>query len=305
MPLSKNPTRTFTIEKSWKREINRRWREYKKTTIDQLIAINNPLVQTNAAKPFALDASQIRIYMTFVETQIQRLLLETQQAPNWQANYQLQSYQRALDTTRAQLMSQGAPIIRTQQEIAAGAVLQPLTATPSLASGIVGSQPIHQDALQFLFTRSYDTLKGWTDKLAIETRQILVDGIEQGQGIREVTRNIRDRIGVSRSRAELIARTETIQAYQRGGTNEAARLEEELDEPIKMRWVTAFDSRVRHIHRSFHGTLVTPEENFKRISISPWNCRCGQIATIEDAITPAKEKKFRKQRKQLLSLPTR
>jgi len=302
MPLSKSPTRTLTIEKTWKREIDRRWRAYKKSTIAQLIAINNPLVQTNAVKPFSLDASQIRVYMTFIETQVARLLLETQQAPNWQSKYQIQSYQRALDTTRAQLISQGAPIIRTQLEIAAGAVLQPLTATPSLAAGIVGSQPIHQDALQFLFTRSYESLKGWTDKLAIETRQILVDGLEQGQGIREVTRNIRDRIGVSKSRAELIARTETIQAYQRGSTNEASRLEDELGEPILMRWVTSIDGRVRHLHAGWHGTLVTPEDNFSRIQRSPWNCRCAQIATIAEANTPAKNKKFKEQRKALLAL---
>lgn len=305
MPLSRNPTKTLTIEKSWQREINRRWREYKKTTIRMLDRFNNETIRANAVKPFELDASQIRIYMTFLDAQIQSLLLETAQAPNWQARYQLQSYQRALDATRAQLISQGAQIIRTQEEIAAGLALRPLTATPSLAAGIVISQPVHQDALQFLFSRSYDSLKGWTDKLSTETRQILVNGVEQGQGIREITKNITDRIDVSKSRAEVIARTETIQAYQRGATNETKRLEEELGEEIKMRWVTAMDSRVRHLHAAWHGTLVTPKENFARIERSPWNCRCSQIATIEEAITPKKEKKFKEQRKALLRLESR
>ena len=302
MALTKNPTRTRTIEKAWQREINRRWRAYKKLTIEALESANNQAIQTNAIKPFELDASQIRTYMTFIDNQIGRLLLETIQAPNWQAKYQLQSYQRSLEVTRAQLISQGASIIRTQEEIAAGLALQPLTAVPSLAAGVTVTQPIHQDALQFLFTRSYDSLKGWTDKLSIETRQILVDGLEQGKGIRELTKNITDRIDVSKSRAELIARTETIQAYQRGATTEARRLEEEIGEDILMRWVSAEDSRVRLLHASYHGTLVTPEQNFERIGRSPWNCRCAQVATIAEAITPKKEEKFKKERKRLMAI---
>ena len=304
MALTKSPTHTLTIEKAWLREIRRRWRLYKKTTIAELHRMNNALIRTNATKPFEFDGSQIRIYMSFIETQIQRLLLETETAPNWQAKYQLNSYQRALEATRGQLISQGAAIIPTQEEVLIGQGLRPLSAIPSIATGSI-TQPIHQDALQFLYTRSFDSLKNWTDKMSVETRQILVDAMEQGKGIRELTRNITDRIDVSRSRAETIARTETIQAYQRGATTEAKRLEEELDEPILMRWISAGDSRVRNLHANWHGTLVTPEENFKRIGVSSFNCRCAQIATIEDAITPVKEKKFKEQRKALLRLERR
>lgn len=302
MSLSKNPTRTRTIEKAWQRDINRRWREYKKSTIEWLNASNNALIKTNATKPFEFDASQIRIYMTFADAQIQRLLLGANEAPNWQAQYQIQSYQRALETTRAQLISQGAAIIPTQEEVLAGQGMRPLTATPSLASAGIITQPIHSDALQFLYTRSYDSLKNWTDRMSVETRQILVDGMEQGKGIRELTRDISKRIDVSRSRAELIARTETVQAFQRGSTAEANRLEEELGEPILMRWLSAADSRVRHLHANWHGTLATPEQNFERIGVSSFNCRCTQIATIEDAITPKKQEKFDKERKALLRM---
>jgi SPP1 gp7 family putative phage head morphogenesis protein len=304
MATSKNPTKTLSIEKAWIRDISRRWSRFKKSSINLLNDMNQQSLAINKAQPFQLDPSQIRIYMSFIENQISRLLLESGQAPNWQSAYQAQSYQRALEVTRAQLISQGADIVRTQEEIRQGLALQPMTATPSLSTGLA-TQPIHQNALQFLFTRSYDSLKGWTDALSRETRQILVDGIEQGQGIREVRKNIVDRIGVSRSRAELIARTETIQAYQRGASNEGARLEEELGEKILMRWVTARDSRVRHTHANWHGTLATPQDNFKRIQVSPWNCRCSQIATIEDAITPAKEKRFKKERKALLMMERR
>ena len=301
MPLDKNPTKTMSIEKAWLRDIRRRWAAYSKAVISEL---RNPSTLAINRDGFEFDftASQIRVYMSFVERQIRELLLGTGEAPNWQAQYQAQSYQRALDLTRAQLISQGASIIRTQEEIALGAALQPMSATPSLAIGPITSQPIHQDALQFLFTRSYESLNGWTDALARETRQILIDGVEQGQGIREVTRNLTSRIDVSRSRAELIARTETIQASQRGATNEAKRLEEELGEVVQMRWITSRDDRVRHLHASWHGTLATPEDNFKRIQISPWNCRCAQIATLEDSITPKKQDKFRKERQALLSI---
>lgn len=303
MTISKNPTKTGSIEKAWLRDLSKRWRKYKQATL-KLLTDQNKALTTNAAEPFAMDASQIRVYMTFIESQIRSILLGTDSAPNWQARYQFMSYQRALEVTRAQLASQGAGMIRTPEEQAAGLALQPFTATPSLSTGVI-TQPIHQGALQFLYTRSYESLKGWTDKLAIETRQILMDGLEQGKGIREVRRQIYDRIGVSKARSELIARTETIQAYQRSASAEAARLEEELGEPIKMRWLSAEDSRVRPLHASYHGTLVSPSKNFERISISPWNCRCSQVATLEDSITPKTEEKFRKQRERLMILASK
>lgn len=271
----KNPTKTRTIETAWLREINKRWRELAKRIRDRL---NQPI--TNAE--FAMSAEQQRSFMVWLEAQINELLLDD--GDNWQAKYQLSSYERALDRNRALLRAQGADLQPTPREIqqAAGLTAAQFTATPSLVAGAVTQMPpIHQDALEFLFTRSYESLNGWTDAFAKETRQILRQGVEEGQNTRKVSREIMKRLDVSRSRARVIAQTETIQAYQQSSTNEAKRAEEELGETILMRWKSAEDSKVRPLHASWNGTAVTPAQNARRINQSPWNCRCAQAPVIK------------------------
>jgi SPP1 gp7 family putative phage head morphogenesis protein len=141
--------------------------------------------------------------------------------------------------------------------------------------------------------------------MARETRQILFEGVQQGKGIDDVVRDMRARIDVSKSRARVIARTETIQAYQRSGTNEAERASVELGEEVLMRWLTVRDIRVRHLHATWHGTLATPKENRARINVSPWNCRCAQAPVIPEANTEKKRKKFKKEREALLLIERR
>lgn len=302
MALSNNPTRTRTIEANWLREINRRWAAFRKSTTERLRAMNAGELVTNDAL-FALDPGQQRIYMQFLLNEIERLLMGTAEPPNWQAVYQTQAYQRGIESTRASLISQGASIVPTEIERQAALGLEAFTATPSI--GTTGAAPIHRDALEFLHTRSFTSLKGWTDAMARETRQILFDGVEQGKGIDQVVREMVDRQGVSRSRARVIARTETIQAFQRSSTNEAQRASEELDEEVLLRWLTVRDDRVRHLHATWHGTLSTPKDNRARINVSPWNCRCGTAPVIAEANTEKKRAKFKKEREQLLTLERR
>lgn len=308
MAISSNPTRTRVIESNWERDINRRWAVFKRNTVAELRRVNklaNPEdIVVNKGATFTISAGQQRTFMAFLQSEIDRLLLGTDEPPNWQAQYQAQAYQRGLDSTRASLISQGADIVPTELERLAGIDLTPFTATSSLGT-ITSSAPIHQDALEFLFSRSYEKLNGWTDAMASETRQILFDGVAQGKGIDDVVREMVDRQNVSRTRARVIARTETIQAYQRSSTNEAARAAEEIGEEVLLRWLTVRDSRVRHLHATWHGTLTTPANNRKRINVSPWQCRCGTAPVIPEANTPAKQKKFKKEREQLLTLERR
>ncbi len=305
MALSKNPTRTAVIEANWERDIRRRWLAFKQSTTEALRRLNagdSPIL-TNEGALFTISPVQQRTFMAFLQTQIDRLLLGTTEAPNWQGIYQAQSYQRGIDATRQSLISQGSGIVPTEVERLAAIDLTPFTATPSL--GISSNAPIHQDALEFLFERSYEKLNGWTDSMASETRQILFDGVAQGKGIEDVVREMVARQDVSRNRARVIARTETIQAFQLSSTNEAERAADEIGEPVLLRWLTARDDRVRHLHATWHGTLSTPKENKARINVSPWNCRCASAPVIPEANTEAKQKKFKKEREQLLTLERR
>lgn len=310
MALVKHPTKTQRIEQNWNRDITKRWALFTTSVTDRLRQLNKIAVVfdpatalANAEEIFSMNAGQQRIYMSFLQQEIERLLMGTQVPPNWQATYQIQAYQQGIDSTRQALISQGADIVPTAQEILQAADLGDFTATPSLGTGpAIPTAPIHRDALEFLYSRSYESLDGWTDKMATEVRGILFDGASEGKGIAEIVREMVKRIDVSKSRAQLIARTETIQAFQRSNTNETSRASAEIGKPILLRWLTSRDTRVRHLHREWHGTLATPKQNLIRISESPWNCRCAQAPVIPRANNEKNTAKFAKQRKELLAM---
>ena len=297
--LKEDPTQTRGIEKRWLREINKRWALFEKTI---LMPLDNNL-QLNALEA---DASQIRIYMVFLQQQIDSILMVTTSAPNWQATYQLRAYERAIERSRAELRRQGANIALTIEELQQAAILIPsdFTATPSLTSGAgtAVQNPIHQESIGQLFTRSYESLEGSTSAMAKEIRQVLTDGVRQGTGVKDVTRDIQKRISVSKSKAELIAQTEVTGAYRISQINQADIASEELGEPIGLRWLTRRDGKVRDLHARWHGTITTPEEADIRNSVSPFRCRCSLSPVIEEADTPEKQDKFDEQRKTLLTL---
>ena len=305
MAIEANPTRTRTIENKWLRDINRRWKKFTTDSMAQLVNINKSNLEVNQETPFTLDASQIRVYMAFYQDMIDSLLLGTTDAPNWQAEYQLQSYMRGVERARGSLISQGADLIPTAAETFAAQGLAPFTAIPTLGA-MPTLAPIHSDSLEFLFSRSYDSLKKWTDAMTIETREILVSAGREGKGIREVTKDITDRISVSKSRAERIARTEINQAYSVAQINEVNRASEELDEDIKTRWITAVDGHVRHSHANVHGVVMDTERASKIKSTDGINCRCALTPVLPDA--PGLEKKnekFKKERKHLIKLESK
>ena len=105
---SSSPTGTGRIEKAWHGEISRRWLAFKKSTISMLREMNTDGQIVN--ETFTFGAEQIRTYMVFLEEEIQRLLLASSGAPNWQAEYQIAAYTRGLENTRQSLISQGASL---------------------------------------------------------------------------------------------------------------------------------------------------------------------------------------------------
>lgn len=297
-----NPTKTGRIQKSWFAEINRRYSKFSKDAVEKLREITAAPLAINAE--VGINASQQRIYMAWLMQEIE-LLTGAEPPNNWQNVYQLESYQRGLERTRESLISQGARMTLTEAERMAAQGLTSFTAIPSLTTtlSVATMAPIHQEGLEFLFTRSYESLKGWNDSLAKEVRQITFDAVRNGDGVTETAKKIRDRTGVAKSRAQNIAATETISAYRESSIAETQRASEELGEEIDMRWITAHDNRVRHLHAGFHGTISTPEETRRKGNISPYRCRCAQIPVIKGINdTPSKNEKFKEERASLLKM---
>lgn len=298
MAISDNPTKTRGIEKAWNREINKRFSEFQKSVIGNLRDLSQLTVNQFNANP-----DQLRAYMLFFQRELDRLIVG-----DWQEKYQQRSYELAIDRFMQELKRQ-EPLKKDNNPNLIGNAMTHnqggFLGTIISAFGRVRDflfNPVHQEALDFLFTRSFEALSGFSQEMARNVRIILVNGAEQGLGINEIARQINDRIGVGKSRAKLIAQTETIQAFQRGSINQARLTSEALGEEVGLRWLTVRDVKVRHLHAGWHGKVFTKENAFKNINISPWNCRCGLAPVIEEADTEAKRVKFSKERKQLRDL---
>jgi len=292
MAISDNPTKTRGIEKAWNREINKRFSEFQKSVIGNLRDLNRLTVNE-----FNVNPDQLRAYMLFFQRELDRLIVG-----DWQEKYQRRSYQLSIDRANQELKRQGVRLTSLE----GGSALTALELSAVIASfdSIAPNlfNPVHQEALAFLFTRSFEALSGLSQEMARNVRTILFNGAQQGLGINEIARQINERVSVGRSRARLIAQTETIQAFQRGTINQTTLAGEFLGEDIGLRWLTRRDNKVRHLHAGWHGKVFTQENAFKNINISPWNCRCGLAPVIEEADTEVKRIKFTKERKQLRDL---
>ena len=302
--ITHNPSKTKTLTESWFRDINKRWSEFKSKAVSELKSENK--IAVNEKEIFSMSPSQIRIYMQFYSNLVNELLLGTTKTPNWQAKYQLDSYMRSVARARADLIAQGLQLEPTLQESAFAMELSPeqFTAIPSLGVAATTTlAPIHADSLEFLFSRSYSTLKGWTDKMEVETRQILTDAVAQGKGITETVNEMTARINVSKSRAQVIARTEIIQAHQIGSINEVERLEEETGEELDLIWISALlVGRTRDLHWQWHGDVISKKEARRRIGVSPWNCLCALRAAISSKISKKKEAQYKEEKEEFRKL---
>lgn len=291
--MAKNPTKTRGIEKAWRREINKRFALFKKQVIAEARRIGS--ITVNA---FDADPSRIRAYMAFFQQELDRLIVG-----DWQEKYQRRSYELAINRSIAELRRQNASTVVTVLERELAGTIGSFTAVPSLglSTEALAGVPLHADALEFLFTRSFEALQGMSNDMARQVRQILFDGAQQGSSIADVTRAINDRINVGKSRARLISQTETIQAFQRGTINQARVSSDQIGEEVKLRWLTVTDSKVRDLHRRWHGQVFTEQEAAKNINISPFNCRCALSPVIAEADTAKKREKFKKEREKLLA----
>lgn len=302
-----NPTKTRSIERRWIKEVRAKYVKFGVDAANKLREITQGYAVLNVE--IGLNQSQQRVFMAWLMGEIEAL---TGELPpnNWQNQYQLESYYRALERTRASLISQGAQITMTDAEIVQASGITSFTATPSIGS-MTTLAPIHQDALEFLFTRSYESLKGWNDTLAKEVRQITFDAVKSGIGIREVTAQIKERVNVTSSRAELIARTEIGQAYKESALNEIDRASEELGEQLEARWISALSPTTRHRHASWHGDIVSTDEARKRKSgyymkSDIYNCKCSVVPVVRGfGDTPAKNKVFAEQKARYMEIESK
>jgi len=120
--------------------------------------------------------------------------------------------------------------------------------------------PVHEDTLQRLFARNFAELDGITDEVARQATRELADGMAEGVNPNEMARRITDRVdAVGKTRATVLARTETINAYTESTLNRYERFGAD-GVTVQAEFTTAGDSDVCAVCQALEGTTRTIED---------------------------------------------
>lgn len=103
---------------------------------------------------------------------------------------------------------------------------------------------------------------GASDALWSEIRAKTVERLQTGMPSEALKQQIEDITGYSEFRSDMIARTETIAAYNNGNLASARELTAEGFGPVAKRWSSVGDDRTRPSHADANGQTVWMDEPF-------------------------------------------
>jgi|MDSY01.1.fsa_nt_gb uncharacterized protein with gpF-like domain len=106
-------------------------------------------------------------------------------------------------------------------------------------------------------------LSGISISVARKVAQIIEEGREEGLSLNQLARRITEKVlPISRSRAALIARTETHNAASFANHNYHDTLRKDLGVNMMKRWVSTADERTRSAHVEANGQIRNMDEDF-------------------------------------------
>jgi SPP1 gp7 family putative phage head morphogenesis protein len=122
-----------------------------------------------------------------------------------------------------------------------------------------------------------------------EVRAIIEQPIAEGVRVEDIREQIQERMGVVRSRAELIARDQTLKTY--GQIQEARQTDAGIEEYT---WSTSLDERVRSRHSELEGTtqrwdsppVVDRKSGRREHPGLDYQCRCAAIPILPTGDLP-------------------
>jgi SPP1 gp7 family putative phage head morphogenesis protein len=137
------------------------------------------------------------------------------------------------------------------------------------------SAPETTSKIRLLATRSFNNMKGVSEQAKTQLNFILAQGMANGDGAGKIARDMTKKLGIPKSRAMMIARTEIVHAHAEGQLDAFEKLGvEELG--VMAEWHTAGDAKVCPRCRPLEGVILTVSEARGGIPRHP-NCRCAWI----------------------------
>lgn len=274
-----DPSRTSLLRRSFVAEMKRKFQAV-------IRAVTGALIEDDA---FGLGPSKSPL-ATNVEKQVWRFLTDDQKLTAFNKWFDSLVKSGILNPVDAKGKSWTANYVESAYR--KGALRAYFDANPALASApedfYKGSQqqflqstfgqPEKMSKIKLIATRTYEELKGITSVMSQQISRVLADGLAHGKNPHEVARLMSKTItGISRQRAEVLARTEIISAHAEGQLDsfEALGIEEV---GVMAEWLTAGDLEVCDECEELEGVVMSVEEARGLLPRHP-NCRCAWIPT--------------------------
>ena len=138
--------------------------------------------------------------------------------------------------------------------------------------------PIDQNVINVLEDRNLSALDGISDAMSKDIMSKMTDGVLKGYGVEKIARDIDESIdGIGRDRARLMARTETMYAF-----NSAARTQYEKIGVTEVEWYTSHLENVCEDCESLDGQTF-PMGEAPPCPYHP-NCPCILLPVIETGV---------------------
>lgn len=231
-PARIDPTRTLTLRKMMEAEIARRFNALRRAIIRLLeeedafglkrqsqvekqfaqyeaLTGNSSTIVGNTRYAFQTTSEQAESFRQWLQQQIDEKLLPPTGATgvatteDWWKKYTEEAYQRGLGRSFDDVnRMKGLP------EVYSGKKQQFL----NLQLG----GPAGQERVKQLSGRVFEEMKGLSASMVTGMRRELVDGLIQGKNPKVIARNLTKNVGIHKTRAERIARTEIIRAHAEG-----------------------------------------------------------------------------------------
>lgn len=203
--------------------------------------------------------------------------------PNfWLSLYAQRSYKKGLDDTLQSLKNISTADNVGQEESQS---IRQMDAEQIVAD------PTYQRRVGLVKGRVFENMKGLSQQTKADLADTLARGMTNGLGVTDITREIVARIGVSKRRAETIARTEINGAYRTSTRQETRALNDALfsdfEYEMKMLWISALSPTTRETHSRRHGSTYTVEEiaAFYSVDGNAINCLCSQVPVFVNKST--------------------
>ncbi|AUR95853.1 head morphogenesis domain protein [Vibrio phage 1.214.O._10N.222.54.F11] len=155
-----------------------------------------------------------------------------------------------------------------------------------LQAEFVLMSPGYQTRVNLVKNRLFEEMKGFSDDMKRDLGGTLGRGMAAGHGINRIKKDVRERLGVSKSRAERIARTEINNAYRTAYWGETDELNDTVWKDsgfvTRMLWYSALTATTRRTHAQRHGEVYNTTEirEFYSVDANALNCLCTQVEVL-------------------------